>query len=241
LEMKRKVKARTGNKLDPRSRTERTQGLLSDKWKRWIVPAICVGLVVISWLVFGRTLGYDFLNYDDNYYVYQNPLITNGLTWAGLIAAFTKPLVANWHPLTSISLMLDAQFFGVKAGGYHFVNVLLHSIAVLLLFLVLRAMTGSTWRSALVAAVFAIHPLRAESVVWISERKDVLSGVFFMLVLGSYIRYARQPRLFSYLLVTVTHARTSGEGHVSYGAFRSPAPGLLALAPFCLFRVKANE
>jgi tetratricopeptide (TPR) repeat protein len=218
--MTRKAKRRTGKKTNPSSQTRRARGSRSDKWKRWIVPGIGVGLVAIAWIVFGRTAGFDFLNYDDSFYVYENPLINRGLTQAGLIAAFTKPLVGNWHPLTSISLMLDAQFFGLKAGGYHCVNVLLHSVAVLLLFLVLRAMTGSIWRSAFVAAVFAVHPLRAESVVWISERKDVLSGLFFMLMLGSYIRYARQPQLSSYLLVGVT---------LMFGLLAKP---MLVTAPF---------
>lgn len=169
---------------------------------RWLTPAICFGLVAITWIVFGRALGFDFFNYDDSFYVYQNPSISNGLTRAGLVSALTQPLVGNWHPLTSFSLMLDAQFFGLKASGYHFVNVLLHSVAVLLLFFVLRAMTGAVWRSAVVAALFAIHPLRAESVVWISERKDVLCGVFFMLGLGAYYRYARKPPLLgAYLMV----------------------------------------
>jgi tetratricopeptide (TPR) repeat protein len=202
--MTRKGRGRTGKKVNRPSRAARGRGSFSDNWKRWTVSGICVGLIVITWVVFGRTAGFDFLNYDDSFYVYENPLINRGLTRAGLIAAFTQPLVGNWHPLTSISLMLDAQFFGLKAGGYHGVNVLLHSIAVLLLFIVLRTLTDSTWRSAFVAAVFAIHPLRAESVVWISERKDVLSGVFFMLMLGSYVRYARHPQFFSYLLVAVT-------------------------------------
>ena len=171
---------------------------------RWI-PAICLGLVAITWIVFGRTVGFDFVNYDDSYYVYQNPSISNGLTYAGFVRAFTRPLVGNWHPLTSLSLMLDAQCFHLNAGGYHFVNVLLHSIAVVLLFLVFRAMTGAVWRSVFVAALFAVHPLRAESVVWISERKDVLSGVFFMLTLGAYYLYARKPpSLVSYLLVAIT-------------------------------------
>ena len=152
---------------------------------RWLTPAICLGLVAIIWITFGRTVGFDFVNYDDSFYVYQNPSISDGLTRAGFVRAFTHPLVGNWHPLTSLSLMLDAQFFGLNPGGYHFINVLLHTLAVLLLFLVLRAMTGTVWRSALVAAIFAIHPLRAESVVWISERKDVLSGVFFILALGA--------------------------------------------------------
>lgn len=220
--MTRKAKVRRGKKVNPPGRTARARSSQSDKWKRWTAPGICVGLVAITWIVFGRTAGFDFLNYDDSFYVYENPLINRGLTRAGLIAAFTKPLVGNWHPLTSISLMLDAQFFGLKAGGYHFVNVLLHSIAVLLLFIVLRKLTASTWRSAFVAAVFAIHPLRSESVVWISERKDVLSGVFFMLMLISYIRYARQPRLLSYLLVAVT---------LMFGLL---AKAMLVTAPFIL-------
>ncbi len=171
----------------------------------WLIPVICLSLLAITWIVFGRTVRFDFLNYDDSYYVYQNPSVSNGLTYAGFILAFTRPLVGNWHPLTSLSLMLDAQFFRLNAGGYHFVNVLLHSIAVVLLFLVLRAMTGAVWRSVFVAAIFAVHPLRAESVVWISERKDVLSGVFFMLTLGAYYLYTRKsPSLASYLLVAVT-------------------------------------
>ncbi|MDQ3546617.1 MAG: tetratricopeptide repeat protein [Verrucomicrobiota bacterium] len=173
----------------------------------WTIPAICFGLVAITWIIFGRSIGYDFFNYDDSFYVYQNHWISDGLTRAGVVRAFTHPLVGNWHPLTSLSLMLDAQIFGLNAGGYHGVNVALHTIAVLLLFFALRALTGATWRSAVVAALFAIHPLRAESVVWISERKDVLSGVFFMLGLWAYVRYARRPpRPGPYLLVAAALA-----------------------------------
>jgi tetratricopeptide (TPR) repeat protein len=102
-------------------------------------------------------------------------------------------LAANWHPLTTISLMLDYQFYGLNAGGYHVTNVFLHAIAAILLFLVLNGLTGALWRSAFVAAVFAVHPLRVESVAWIAERKDALSGVFFMLALWAYARYARRP------------------------------------------------
>lgn len=169
----------------------------------WITPAIALGLVALVWIVFGQTLCFGFTNYDDNYYVYQNPGIYDGFTRAGLVAAFTRSLVGNWHPLTSISLMLDGQLFHLNPSGYHFVNVLLHTVGVLLLFFVLRAMTGALWRSAFVAALFAIHPLRAESVVWISERKDVLSGVFFFLALGAYHRYARKPSLTGYLSVAL--------------------------------------
>ncbi|MEO6970084.1 MAG: tetratricopeptide repeat protein [Chthoniobacterales bacterium] len=159
--------------------------------------------MAITVAIFGRTVRFDFFNYDDSFYVYQNPFISNGLTQAGLVRAFTHPLVANWHPLTSISLMLDAQWSGLHAGGYHLVNVALHTLAVLLLFLTLKSMTGALWRSAFVAALFAIHPLRAESVVWISERKDVLSGVFFFLALWAYSRYAKKPSLGRYLLVAI--------------------------------------
>jgi tetratricopeptide (TPR) repeat protein len=172
--------------------------------ERRLTLALCLGLLAITFAVFGRSVQYDFFNYDDSFYVYQNPLVSNGLTRAGLITAFTHPLVGNWHPLTSISLMLDAQLFGLHAGGYHLVNVLLHSLAVILLFLALREMTGALWRSAWVAAVFAIHPLRAESVVWISERKDVLSAVFFFAGLIFYTRYAARPALGKYLLVLLT-------------------------------------
>jgi hypothetical protein len=152
-------------------------------------------------LVFGRAAGFGFLNYDDSYYVYQNPSITNGLTASGLEKAFTRPLVGNWHPLTSISLMLDAEWWGLNAGGYHLTNVVLHSLAVIFLFLALRKMTGRLWQSAFVAALFAIHPLRAESVVWISERKDVLSGVFFGLSLLAYSHYIRKPGIGRYLIL----------------------------------------
>jgi tetratricopeptide (TPR) repeat protein len=170
----------------------------------WPTLVICLGLAVITWIVFGQTLGFGFINYDDNLYVYEAPAINRGLTLHGLVAAFTHVLVGNWHPLTAISLMLDAQFFGVRPGGYHFSNVFLHTIAVLLLFVVLKRMTNAMWRSAFVAALFAIHPLRVESIVWISERKDVLSGVFFMLTLGAYLRYVKRPSPGRYLTVLAT-------------------------------------
>jgi tetratricopeptide (TPR) repeat protein len=166
------------------------------------VIGICVGLAAITWMVFGQTLHHDFVNYDDETYVYDNPQITAGLTLERIPWAFTYVHSSNWHPLTWISHMLDCQLYGVNAGGHHFTNVLLHTLAVVLLFLVLREMTGAVWRSAFVAAVFAIHPLRVESVAWISERKDVLSGLFFMLTLLAYARYVSGARsLLRYLLV----------------------------------------
>src|SRR3974377_679697 len=128
------------------------------------VPGVCIFLAAITWAVFGRTQGFDFVNYDDNAYVYENPVVPNGLTWTGFRWAFTRIYTFNWHPLTWLSHMLDCQLYGLNAGGHHFTNVLLHTATAVLLFLVLRRMTGRIWPSAFVAAVFAIHPLRAESV-----------------------------------------------------------------------------
>src|SRR5208283_3235749 len=153
---------------------------------RWTVPGVCLFLTVITFAVFGQTLGHEFVNYDDNLYVYENPVVQKGLTWEGIRWAFTHGVCANWHPLTVMSCMLDCRLYGLNAGGHHLTNVLLHGVTAILLFLVLRQMTGAFWRSAFVAAVFAIHPLRVESVAWVSERKDVLSGLFFMLTIWAY-------------------------------------------------------
>ena len=168
--------------------------------------AIYLALTILTWIVFGQTLGHPFVQYDDQEYVYENPDITAGFTIHGLLRAFSSPQIRNWHPLTTISHMLDCQLFGLNPTGHHFTSVLFHTVAALLLFTVLRAMTGALWRSAIVAAVFAIHPLRAESVAWVAERKDVLSAVFFMLTLGAYVHYARQPSIRRYLLIVLFFA-----------------------------------
>jgi tetratricopeptide (TPR) repeat protein len=170
------------------------------------ILGVSIFLIAITWLVFGETLRHPFINLDDPEYVFENPKIITGLTSSSALWAFTHPHGGNWHPLTSISHMLDCQFFGLQAGWHHFTNVLLHTVAVILLFLVFREMTGALWRSAFIAAVFAIHPLRVESVAWIAERKDVLSGVFFMLTLGAYVRYVRKPSGVRYLVVTLLFA-----------------------------------
>ena len=166
--------------------TNRENSDVSWRDSRVAVVIVCVFLVAVTWFVFGQTLRYDFVNYDDDTYVYSNPLITGGLTISGVIYAFSGRHSGNWHPLTTLSHMVDCQLWGTRPGGHHLTNIVLHTIAVVLLFLVLLQMTGALWRSAFVAVVFAIHPLRVESVAWISERKDVLSGVFFMLTLGLY-------------------------------------------------------
>src|SRR6266446_2652677 len=170
------------------------------------VLGVCFFLVVITWLVFGQTVRYDFVNYDDNDYVYANPAITSGLNPHGIIYAFSGTHARNWHPVTTLSHMLDCQLWGVRAGGHHFTNIVLHTIAAVLLFLVLQQMTGAIWQSAFVAALFAIHPLHVESVTWISERKDVLSAVFFTLTLGAYVRYVRSPSIGRYLTMSILFA-----------------------------------
>jgi tetratricopeptide (TPR) repeat protein len=170
---------------------------------RSITIVIYVLLAGLSLAVFGQTIHHDFVNFDDDVYVYNTPAIQAGLTIKGVALAFISPHARNWHPLTTISHMLDCQLYGLNAGGHHATNIILHTIAVLLLFGVLRQMTGAAWKSAIVAALFAVHPLHVESVAWVSERKDVLSAVFFMLTLFAYVRYVRTPSIGRYLTVTV--------------------------------------
>jgi len=165
--------------------------------------AICVALIAISWAVFGQTLGHGFVNYDDPLYVSENRQIQLGLSWQNIGWAFGHVHSHNWHPLTTMSHMLDCQMFGLNPGWHHFINVLLHSASAVLLFLLLEQTTLAVWRSAFVAAVFAVHPLRVESVAWISERKDVLSGFFFFLTLLAYVHYARKPNLFRYAVTLI--------------------------------------
>src|SRR5438874_410353 len=171
-----------------------------------VIVAICAVLVGITWLVFAQTIRHQFVTYDDPQYVYANPDVSAGVSLPRISWAFTHTIAGNWHPLTTISHMLDCQLYGLKPAGHHFTNVLFHTIAVILLFLLLQQMTGSLWRSTFVAALFAVHPLHVESVAWISERKDVLSAVFFMLTLAAYARYVRAPSVTSYLLLLLFFA-----------------------------------
>ncbi|MEY2543276.1 MAG: hypothetical protein QOE81_737, partial [Verrucomicrobiota bacterium] len=174
--------------------------------ERWLAIGICIGLVALVWFAFGQSSHFPFVNYDDPNYVTENPVVIQGLSWPGIIWAFSHVHGGNWHPLTTISHMLDCSLFGLRAGAHHVVNVLLHAAATIALFFVLRRLTGALWKSAFVAAVFAIHPLRVESVVWIAERKDVLSGFFFMLTLAAYVHYARKPSIGRYLPMSILFA-----------------------------------
>lgn len=175
----------------------------SPREDRLVTIAICIFLTVVIWVVFAQTLGHDFVNFDDNKYVYENGEVSRGLTLSGLKWLLTHGHASLWHPLTTLSHMVDCQIYGLRPAGHHFTNVVLHNIGAVLLFLVFRQMTGRIWRSAFVAAIFAIHPMRVESVAWIAERKDVLSGVFFMLTLGSYARYTRAPSLSHYVTMSI--------------------------------------
>src|SRR5215469_2463825 len=157
----------------------RSQAITSNN--PWLLFGVCAFLVLIIWIVFGQTYTFNFVNFDDEIYVYDNPNVSDGLTLHGIAMAFTAYHMDNWVPLTVLSHMLDCQIYGLNAGGHHLTNVLLHAASAVLLFLILHRITTALWRSAVVAAVFAVHPLSVESVVWISARKDVLSGVFFML------------------------------------------------------------
>ena len=142
--------------------------------------------------MFAQVAGFEFISYDDPTYVYENAMVRNGLTWEGLRWAFGF-YEANWHPLTWLSLMLDATLGGVSARIFHLTNLLLHAGNAVLLFLVLLRMTGRPWRSGFVAAFFAIHPLHVESVAWVTERKDVLSTLFWLLTMLAYAAYAERP------------------------------------------------
>ncbi|MEY2495489.1 MAG: protein O-mannosyl-transferase [Verrucomicrobiota bacterium] len=188
-----------------RSRTQNTS-VVAARQSGPVILLVCLALVALTWLVFGQTLRHGFVNYDDPSYVYENPTVIKGLTLEGLKWAFTHSHARNWHPLTTLSHVLDCQLFGVEPGGHHFTNVLLHTVTVLLLFFLLWQMTGAYWRSAFVAAIFAIHPLRVESVAWVAERKDVLSGLFFVLTLAAYVRYVRKRTITHYSMVALFFA-----------------------------------
>src|SRR6516164_5625153 len=197
-----------GNRRKHSSGTSNSgSGIRGGHPKSWLTDLlVCLGLVAVTWAVFGQTLTYDFVNFDDHVYVYENPLVVRGLSAETVIGAFTHTHARNWHPLTTLSHMLDCQLYGLNAGSHHLTNVILHTISVLLLFLVLKQMTAALWQSAFVAALFAIHPLHVESVAWIAERKDVLSAVFFILTLAAYVQYTRAPSALRYLFVMLLFA-----------------------------------
>jgi tetratricopeptide (TPR) repeat protein len=167
---------------------------------------ICLGLVLATLAVYAQARGFGFYVLDDDDYVVNNAVVQRGITWEGVRWAFTTGTVANWHPVTWLSHMADCAMFGMRPAGHHAVSVLFHAINAALLFLILRRMTHAEWPSAFVAAVFALHPLRVESVVWVAERKDVLSTLFWLLTTAAYVGYVRRRSAFQYALVIILFA-----------------------------------
>ncbi len=169
-----------------------------------ILTCLLIGLAILA--VYSQTFGYGFVSFDDGKYVYQNQMIKTGFSAAGLAWAFTTFYASNWHPLTWISYMMDTEWFGLNPGEQHAVNVFLHIASSILLFLTLERMTRQRWRCALVAGIFAVHPLHVESVAWIAERKDVLSTFFQMLTLWLYVRYTEDSKPVRYALMAAAFA-----------------------------------
>lgn len=154
---------------------------------------IAAGVAVATLAVYGQVAGHQFIELDDRVYIQNNPMVTGGLTWEGIVWAFTTFFDSNWHPLAWIAHMVDVEMFGLDAGRHLLVNVLIHIANSLLLFLFLKRVTGARWPSAMVAALFALHPLHVESVAWAIERKDTLSTFFGLLALLAYARHAKAP------------------------------------------------
>jgi tetratricopeptide (TPR) repeat protein len=163
-------------------------------------------LVILVLAVYWPVQNYEFVNYDDNHYVTDNYLTQAGLTYQGIIKTFTDIHTSNWHPLTLMSHMLDWQLYRGNSGGHHWTNVVIHILNTVLLFLLIRNLTGAIWRSAFVAALFAIHPINVESVAWVAERKNVLSTFFWILTMLSYVWYVKQPNWKRYLPVFFSFA-----------------------------------
>jgi protein O-mannosyl-transferase len=163
-------------------------------------------LAGVTLAVFAPVVSFQFINVDDGVYVTANPHVQQGLTWHNAAWAMTALEAANWHPVTWLSHMLDVTLFGLNPSGHHAVSLLIHILNVILVFVWLRSMTGKLWESAVVAAIFAVHPLGLESVAWIAERKNVLSTLFLLLTLWAYVEYARRPGMFRYLLVAASFA-----------------------------------
>jgi tetratricopeptide (TPR) repeat protein len=184
-----------------------SQGMLSPdatQHKNLIPVLICLALAILTVITFWPLKDCGFINLDDNTYVYENAYVQSGLNGNSIGQAFSSELVersSNWHPLTWLSLMLDYQIFGLNPSGYHLMNLLFHVMNTILLFLIFHRMTKKLWPSAFVACLFAIHPLRVESVAWIAERKDVLSTFFWMLTIGAYSYYVEQPGFRRYFFV----------------------------------------
>lgn len=167
---------------------------------------LCIILFLLTaiFAVYWQTVGHEFISYDDPEYITDNPAIKQGLTLSAIVWAFTTFHASNWHPLTWLSHLLDVELFGMNPAGHHLVNIILHSANSILLFLLLNRYSRFFWRSAVVAALFALHPLHVESVAWVAERKDLLSALFWMLTLYLYADYVEKAGTGRYLLLLTT-------------------------------------
>jgi Flp pilus assembly protein TadD len=179
---------------------------MSERLRKHRSVLVCVFLALATIAVYWPTVHHEFVKYDDDKYVTENPNVTGGISKQSVIWAFTGVHYHMWHPLTTLSHILDCQLFGLDSFRHHLVNILFHTVNVLLLFGVLKTATGAVWPSAFVAAVFALHPVNVESVAWVAERKNVLSGLFWLLTMAAYIRYAKRPAVMNYLLVFLVFA-----------------------------------
>lgn len=155
---------------------------------------VFAALAILCLIIYAQVFGFEFINIDDDQYVYENPFVSSGLKASNIVWAFTAFHSSNWHPLTWISHQFDSSLFGLNAGAHHFVNVIFHIANSILLFVLVRKSTDSFWKSAIVAAIFAVHPAHVESVAWIAERKDVLSTLFWILSTLFYVRFARNTK-----------------------------------------------
>src|ERR1017187_2855117 len=155
---------------------------------------ICLFLALSTLVVYWPVTGHDFVSYDDTDYVTANPYVQAGLSANSLAWVWHSEVARNWHPVTMLSHMLGCQLYGLRPAGHHLTNLLFHIANALLLYILLRNMTGALWRSGIVAALFALHPLHVESVAWVAERQDVLSTFFFLLTLSAYVAYVNRSR-----------------------------------------------
>jgi tetratricopeptide (TPR) repeat protein len=202
-------------------------GVTQPRWLGWLLAGL---LVLVTLAAYWPATSHDFVNYDDDPYVTSNVHVQNGLTLETIKWAFYNPVAANWHPLAVLSHMLDCQLFGLNPWGHHLTSVLLHALNAMLVFALLQQMTGTRWQGLLVAALFAVHPLRVESVAWVAERKDVLSGCFGLLALVFYARYAKVQRQ----KAEAGRQKPEGRGPWSLSYFPSSIFYLLSLCFFAL-------
>jgi len=181
---------------------------------------ISLFLIITILLVYWQVKNFDFIGFDDDLYIGENSQVQAGLTFEGILWAFSSFSSANWHPVTWLSHMLDCELYGLNPMGHHWTNLQFHMANTLLLFLIFYHMTQALWRSAFATALFALHPLHVESVAWVAERKDVLSTFFGMLAIWSYLRYIKHPRIINYLLIMLS---------LSFGLMAKP---MLVTLPF---------